>query len=865
MEEKHFQAGYCLELAYALKQKNINFEIALIGANYWDKDFDETCFEASHAVIVNPKNKNFFFDSKGERKLSEITYGFDNEITSDIYIKHNVEIEEAESFLGQCEEEAIKEAEKYINENIHLFEKIIPDTIEKQLHDYVDLNVKPNYGELKLVLKECVSIELVNTQNIDAIIQKIDQSKLDCYKYHHNIKNHSKRYSEKSNDANVKEIKEDDYYFSLEHVISFEYITDGIQKIASYNDTLKYAKSFLKSYKHLITTNIKNPDGVEFSIIDKESMKLFNTIKLKELDRKIIEQKLRKVASYKNADDLNNALKQIIKQFANTIEQTTKELEASEDMEVILIKDGRIYAKPISFEGSKEFGSPEWCISSSENYYEEYLDKVNKEHYADTDIYPEDSLTTQSIIEGSHIFCWDFNKEEEDNLRQFAFTISAGSDVIAAHDKEDEDILEDISSLIEKEDLLNLRKKVVIYNDDEKENYLSKLRYEENILESPDLLLTTIKHPLNLFRKIMEGNEDKIMSKASIILIEQELLLESLKRFQEVNDNEISHSQMISDCFYFDNYISKFVSYADNNVEHKEYDEEYDEDHEYYNEDDEENSNKCNYSVGEIYTNTIFGELFENISEIEKQIIYKTEKENILSLLNSEMCSLDLLQGSNVIEGHYRNMQSLKSTILTQFSENMLREKDLKESSKKHLTINHVLKSKEPKEEIFKDFLDIIKNEKMHINKVLFNIEELSDNFKEQIVNVINDTPDLIEYICQDTLYKISQDNIILDNLNNSSCLMINKAIKSKHDFEIMTPQLFGDTSKVVFDFPQRYKKLFDLNIIDKEILDRSLNTSRISHGHLNNTMDSNGKKMDIKDYICQNEKPKQTRKIKIR
>ena len=175
-------------------------------------------------------------------------------------------------------------------------------------------------------------------------------------------------------------------------------------------------------------------------VVDENSLKLFNTIKNKNLSRQDIAQKLRKVASFDDGDDLNTVLRQIIRQYSNTFEKTLEELIESKDMEVLHYKDGKIYAKVNNFDGAQEFGSPEWCISTSETYFSEYLAKIADENYITEDDFNSESITTESMIDGVHVFCWDFNKEEENELRQYAITLSSGNTLVAAYDKEDESI-----------------------------------------------------------------------------------------------------------------------------------------------------------------------------------------------------------------------------------------------------------------------------------------------------------------------------------------------------------------------------------------------------------------------------------------
>jgi hypothetical protein len=841
MKKEHFENGYCLEFAYSLQKKNKDLLIGLIGANYYDDNMEEEVFEASHAVVIDPSDSNYCYDCNGRRNISDINCLFNNNVITKPFLLPSDNIVEAESFLGEMEEEALLHADLYILKNKELFQDLT-----QNYEKYINENIKGNYNLFKNILKKCVK----NEKNKDSIKEKIDQSIALYQRYHNNIKNHKKRTY-----IQYGMLKKDPYQFDIESCDTFENILDGIQKISSYNETVKYAKSFLRSYKSLIVETKKNEQEESFDIINETTFKLFNTIKNKKLSRADIAQKLRKVASFEDSEDLNNVLRQIIKQYSNTFEQTLEDIKESNDMKIIKSGNGKIYATVLNFEGSQEFGSPEWCISTGETYYEEYLEKIISNESIDT-VFEEDSCNNESIGYGAHVFCWDFNVPEENNLRQYAISLSTASELTAAHDQTDEDIMDNIESILN-EDLNDIYQNAIPYNEAYKKQYIEDLAEPKNCIESPDLLLTTCKNPLNMFKNIMDGNEQDIIGVANQVYIDQELLLESLKRFE--NQNEITATEMIADCIYFDNFIKKFVPYADNNTTHEDYEEEY----EFHDEVEEENSNVCTYSVGDIYSNTIFSKLFKSISKIEQQIIFKIEEESFKELLHNEIIDIEYSSGINSIEGKFKVIKSLKSNILNEMSEFLLQDSKLNNLEKKHLTISHVFKSSSKKPDIEDDFIEMVKNNEFNVNKIFFNSAQLSNRLKEKIADVLNENTLLIEDVCQDSLYELSKDNTLLEGLNQNSCEAINRAIKKQHEFIIMTPTIFGN-EKTIFDFPQRYKKLVDLGILDIKTIQEKLETSRISYGHLDNATDSNGKKIDIIDYICSDKnKIQNNKKIK--
>ena len=852
-----FEKGYCLEFAFALQERNPNLKIGLIGADYFDDVFDEDVFEASHAIVYFPNNKQFVYDVNGQRKPKDIEVGFVNNITSKIYINPSENIEEAESYLGQIEPEALKLANEYIDNNIEKFNHIIPKNTQEELFQYIDINVKSNYKQIIDTLKRCTKKELEKNYNKENVIKKIDEYKSLIYQYHHNLKNHSKRI-QKINDSLYK----DEFYFNIEDCNSFEDILDGVQKITHYNDTLKYAKSLLKSYKHLIVNNKFNPNGETYSVVNPDSLKLFETIKNKNLDREEIQEKLSKVASFKIVDKLNNTLKQIIREYAESFEFVLEDLNKSKNIDIIKTENNKIYAKVLNFEGSQEFGSSQWCISTHQDNYDEYLEKIKEGEYLSSNEYPDERLTEESIIQGCHVFCWDFNEPEESELRQFSFTISSANDIVAAFDKSNEDILSS-NTLYEKinsDDLIEIKNKVTEYNRNIIDTFLQNLSYKENILESPDLLTSNVKHPLNIFREIMEGQEQKIISQAEIILIDKMLIEESLIRFKIYNNGELSNSQMIQDCLYFDNFIKEFVPYSEGNIEH----EYYEEDPEFFDDFDEDFSNKCNYALSDVFKNKYFGEILENLNDIEKLLIFESNKNSFLDVLNQE--AVKYQNSLTKFNELYRELPYINATSLISVSEYLLKEDSISKDQKLVATVSHIFNKDTPNNKVKEQFLDFIKEGDIHLNKVIYNINKLNDNLVKDIANIINSNTHLIDDICHLSLYSLSENNTLLDNLSKESCQKINKALKSQiirsDNFEIYTPMITSNNIK--YDFAERYKKMYDLEIIDDEIL-KTLNSSRIAIGHLEKSVDQSGKKIDVVDYITQNKNIKIKPKSKLK
>ena len=69
------------------------------------------------------------------------------------------------------------------------------------------------------------------------------------------------------------------------------------------------------------------------------------TIKNKNLDRDEIEEKLSKIASFQIVDKLNNTLKQIIREYAESFEFVLEDLNKSENIDIIKTENNKIINK----------------------------------------------------------------------------------------------------------------------------------------------------------------------------------------------------------------------------------------------------------------------------------------------------------------------------------------------------------------------------------------------------------------------------------------------------------------------------------------------------------------------------------------
>ena len=171
----------------------------------------------------------------------------------------------------------------------------------------------------------------------------------------------------------------------------------------------------------------------------------------------------------------------------------------------------------------------------------------------------------------------------------------------------------------------------------------------------------------------------------------------------------------------------------------------------------------------------------------------------------------------------FRELPYINATSLISVSEYLLKEDSISKDQKLVATVSHIFNKENPNNKVKEQFLDFIKEGDIHLNKVIYNINKLNDNLVKDIANIINSNTHLIDDICHLSLYSLSENNELLDNLSKESCQKINKALKSQiirsNNFEIYTPMITSNNIK--YDFAERYKKMYDLEIIDWKPLER--------------------------------------------
>jgi hypothetical protein len=282
------------------------------------------------------------------------------------------------------------------------------DMMKKEIYDtiteFVDYNTLPSSAMIKKhfknLLKKLVDEEFIN-KSYPEIYYKLREIK-NQFKSSEMVLNKYFRYNNLIKKYGVLP-KDHNYNFNILTETDFEKMNDFMDKVIDLSNTKKYAKTFMGSYAKLMND---------------ESFDIFKAIKEKNMPKDFIKNELRKIASFKNTETLNNTLEKILNSDGLTQFHILDKIE-KENLNVTIIKNTstNLVFKVNDYNASKRLGSNQWCISTSNSYYDQYL-KYKPE-------------------QNTHVFAYDFSLKEQDPLSYISFTYNDESGVIHAFNKKD--------------------------------------------------------------------------------------------------------------------------------------------------------------------------------------------------------------------------------------------------------------------------------------------------------------------------------------------------------------------------------------------------------------------------------------------
>lgn len=229
---------------------------------------------------------------------------------------------------------------------------------------------------------------------------------------------------------------------------SFEVLDDKMNSVLREHKIKKFAyKTLSKKYEHLLS---------------KDAIPLFANIMDSVKNENEIQDLLgKKIAAIKTPEQLIEQLKKILNHISGFSEEhlkhRLKELEITPKFD----KNNIIIFQVDTFEQSKILGSPSWCISREDSYFENYTNSNKKQ-----------------------FFLYDFNKTQTDNDSMIGFTLYDNGNFYTQHLKNDKfmNLTEEFRNLVQ--ELIYINKDEFELNSDlleeleEKFNKKNKVKNE---------------------------------------------------------------------------------------------------------------------------------------------------------------------------------------------------------------------------------------------------------------------------------------------------------------------------------------------------------------------------------------------------
>ncbi len=248
---------------------------------------------------------------------------------------------------------------------------------------------------------------------------------------------------------NEQILKNMNFDFSAFSCKGFEELDDGMNAAVHNYKIIKFANSILSNkYKHLLTD---------------ESIKSFKEIyEGKYTELQLQELVGKKLAALKTPEEFTDFMVKVSNQLSGFNEDNLFAKLSNLSIKPLISENGVYVFEVTTFEQSKLVGSPSWCISRSESYFNNYTSEGAKQ-----------------------FFIYDFNKKESDNNSMIGITIKNDGTFSTQHLKNDDYIYPD--------DFLENIKKSLILKELDKYNLCERLLKEygvkselKNNLESLD-------------------------------------------------------------------------------------------------------------------------------------------------------------------------------------------------------------------------------------------------------------------------------------------------------------------------------------------------------------------------------------------
>lgn len=183
---------------------------------------------------------------------------------------------------------------------------------------------------------------------------------------------------------------------------SFEAIDDHMNDLINQHRLTQYAHSILSNKnKHLLTDKSLN----QFKVLMESGI---STTVIQNLIGK-------KMSAIHTSDEFEAYLEKVVDHVSGFSEEVLIEKLNESKIKPVYHENNVVVFEIETFEESKKFGSPSWCISRNDYYFNDYKSEGNKQY-----------------------FLYDFNRNEEDNQSMIGFTVRTDGSMRTQHSKNDD-------------------------------------------------------------------------------------------------------------------------------------------------------------------------------------------------------------------------------------------------------------------------------------------------------------------------------------------------------------------------------------------------------------------------------------------
>jgi len=202
-----------------------------------------------------------------------------------------------------------------------------------------------------------------------------------------------------NNEQILKNMKMDLNIFEIK---DFEGIDDYMHELINEHKLNQYANIILSNKnKHLLNN---------------QSLASFKVLMESGVSKASIQNLIgKKLASINTPEDFEIYLEKVVDHISGFNKEILIDKLTVQNIELVYQKDNVIVFEVDTFEQSKLFGSPSWCISRSEYYFNDYKSDDNKQY-----------------------FLYDFSRNEKDNQSMIGFTVQLNGAMVTQHARNDD-------------------------------------------------------------------------------------------------------------------------------------------------------------------------------------------------------------------------------------------------------------------------------------------------------------------------------------------------------------------------------------------------------------------------------------------